>query len=675
MELRHRPQGLSLLAPKARAKAAPQAPSTPEPRAEQPLGHSVLLGGLGGDSHSVGLHILRQALMARGYDVLYIGTQNPLETFWTYAPAVNLVMVSCMDGHARSYLRSFPEQRLAHAGEAQPLWFLGGNPAVEDLVGGERLFRAMGFSEVFLGFVGIETVLEAVARALADVEVRAVSEALKAHAAKRSPHLPAWLSDERLAEADLLSERRQVLQHWPTGAGAQDLQANAAFLRRVPNWTERQAATDAAGTGPLVQPRAGVPGEREQLAILQAYRRSGADVLSYQVDSYTRNNNYPFAEEAMRESARSGYATMNGFPVVNHGVAPLRRIASALKAPLQTRHSTRDPRLLCEVSLAGGVTAYEGGPICYNLPYYRDYPLADSITAWRYVDRLCGLYAEKHGIVVDREYFGTLTATLIPPCLAIATGILEAVLAAQQGVQAVSLGWAEQGCRFQDIAAVRSIRPLAREVLGNFGFGHVQVSAVYHQYMAAFPGLATQAEELIHQSAVTAKLSGATRMMTKTAVEAFKIPSMADNIAGLTASRRGIAEAAEVSVDQAAVQREMAQIRRETLALVEATIALGKGNLAAGIVEAFRRGVLDVPFAPSIHNRGLAACARGADKAVRFLEVGRLPFDAETKTFHREAMQQRRRLAGVRPDQGYLLIEQDILQVAKGQYERWPLAS
>ncbi len=638
------------------------------------LRHSVLLGGLGGDSHSVGLHILRQALSARGYEVLYIGTQNPIEIFWTYASAVNLVMVSCMDGHARSYLKSFPELRLRHGEEPQPVWFLGGNPVVEDLVGGERLFRALGFHEVFLGFVTIEVVLEAVARALGEVQPVRIPQAVRERAGQRRPLVPSWLSDARMSEPELTNERRQVLQHWPTGAGARDLEDNAAFLRRQPNWSALQARVDAGDAPILVQPRVGVPGEREQLGLMRAYKQAGARVLAFQVDSYTRNNNYPFAEEALRESTRHGYATMNGFPVVNHGVVPLRRIASAIALPLQTRHSTRDPRLLCEVSLAGGVTAYEGGPICYNLPYYRDYPLAESVTAWRYVDRLVGHYAEKFGLVIDREFFGTLTATLVPPCLAIATGILEAVLAAQQGVQAVSLGWAEQGCRTQDVAAIRSIAPLAREVLENFGFGQVRVSAVYHQYMAAFPGVATQAEELICQSSVTAALSGATRMMTKTAVEAFKIPSMADNIAGLVASRRGIEMARDLRVDAGAVQREMARIRRETLAIVEAVIALGKGNLAAGVVEGFRTGVLDIPFAPSIHNRGEAMCARGPDRAVRFLDCGRLPFDAETRRFHAEAMTERRRQERLRPEQGYRLIERDVLQVANGQYEAWPLA-
>ena len=272
-----------------------------------------------------------------------------------------------------------------------------------------------------------------------------------------------------------------------------------------------------------VQPRSGVPGEQDQLKLFQAFKRFGAGVLSFQVDSYTRNNNYAAAEDAIRESAQLGISTINGFPVVNHGVEAVRRLSRAIGVPLQTRHSTRDPRLLAEISYGGGVTAYEGGAICYNIPYYKDYPVAEAIQRWRYVDRLTGLYAERYGQIIDREFFGTLTATLIPPCLAIGTGILESILAAEQGVKAVSIGWAEQGHRIQDIAAIRSVIPLAREVLSNLGFGDVAVSSVFHQYMAAFPSLEVKAEELIFESSVTAALSGATRIMNKTPVEAYKI--------------------------------------------------------------------------------------------------------------------------------------------------------
>jgi methylaspartate mutase epsilon subunit len=40
--------------------------------------------------------------------------------------------------------------------------------------------------------------------------------------------------------------------------------------------------------------------------------------------------------------------------MVSHEVRLLRRIAQGVRAPFQTRHSTRDPRLLAEISYAGG---------------------------------------------------------------------------------------------------------------------------------------------------------------------------------------------------------------------------------------------------------------------------------------------------------------------------------
>jgi len=169
---------------------------------------------------------------------------------------------------------------------------------------------------------------------------------------------------------------------------------------------------------------------------------------------------------------------------------------------------------------AGGVTAFEGGSICYNIPYYKNYPPDQSIAAWQYVDYLTGLYFKRFGIVLDREFFGTLTATLIPPCLAIATGILEAILAIQQGVKCVSLGYAEQGDRVQDIAGIRVIGEMAKKFIRNLGYKDVQINTVFHQYMAAFPETQKRAEELIYNSAMTAAFSRATRVIVKTPVEA-----------------------------------------------------------------------------------------------------------------------------------------------------------
>ena len=56
-----------------------------------------------------------------------------------------------------------------------------------------------------------------------------------------------------------------------------------------------------------------------------------------------------------------------------------------------------------------------------------------TIRDWQYVDRLTGLY-EEMGVSINREPYGPLTGTLVPPCISHAAAIIEALLAAEQGV-------------------------------------------------------------------------------------------------------------------------------------------------------------------------------------------------------------------------------------------------
>lgn len=634
--------------------------------------HTILLGGLGGDSHSVGLTILRHALFGQGFNVVYLGTQNSIETFVDNVSIADAVLVSCMDGHANHYLRAFPKLR-AERGLGPTPWYLGGNPVVEDIIGAERVFLEMGFAQVFLRFVDTGGVVDALQRDLSAVEKRLA----------REETLPVWLPNqtidlstpvnEELDEETFATTRREVLEHWPTGRGAADMAESAAFLRASPSWARAHAEVIEAGGPPFLQPRSGVALETDQLALFNAFKSVGVRILSYQVDSLTRLNDYSGAAQAIAESRRAGASTINGFPMVNHGVPPLRRLIRALDLPLQTRHSTKDPRLLAEISCASGVTAYEGGAICYNIPYYRDYPLETSIRRWQYVDRLIGRYEQEYGVRIEREYFGVLTGTLIPPSLAIATGVLESLLALMQGVRCVGIGWAEQGCRRQDVAAIRAIPKIADEIFSGLGYANVAVHTCFHQYMAAFPELPTKAEELIYQSSITGALAGAPRIITKTPVEAFKIPSMADNLAGLALSMRGVAEAAERKHEAPDTAEEEAMIRKEVVAIVETVIALGHGDVAKGIVAAFRGGQIDIPFAPSVHNHGAVMTARDVDGAIRFLNFGNLPFDREIKAYHDDKMNVRRRLAKTKPGEDYKLLEHDVMMIPRGQYAQWPL--
>jgi methylaspartate mutase epsilon subunit len=215
---------------------------------------------------------------------------------------------------------------------------------------------------------------------------------------------------------------------------------------------------------------------------------------------------------------------------------------------------------------------------------------------------------------------------------------------------------------------------MAYETLNHLGYKDVEVSTVFHQYMAAFPESSLRAEELIYNSAITMGLAGATRIVIKTPAEAIKIPTLEDNVQAISLVKRGLADAEHLIADETRVADESAIIRREVQAMLESVFLCGRGQLAAGVVEGFRLGYLDIPFAPSIYNRGEVVTARDVEGAVRFLSCGKLQFDRELVQFHREKMDERRRAEGQTSDKhDYLIVERDVLRVPRLHYDRWPL--
>jgi methylaspartate mutase epsilon subunit len=634
-----------------------------------PTSRSIVLGGIGADAHSVGLTLLKHAITEAGHAVDFMGTQNSLDDFFRHAADADVVMISCMDGHLRHYLKQFPDLMLRYP-DTDALWYAGGNLDVgsSERIRGEA--RRLGFRRVFPTYVDIPTVLSVLTE---DLLTRPPVVRGKPAAAPWPTEPGTAPPDQRLTLDEVRQQRSAVLESWPTGARARDLADNAAFLLRQPSFAHAHSPRPRGERPFLVQPRSGVALAAEQRTAFVALRRAGADVLSYQIDSLTRNNEYQKAGDAIAESRERGASTLNGFPMVNHGVDVLRQVISEVRTPLQTRHSTRDPRLLAEISCAGGVTGFEGGAITYNIPYFKDYSLAQSLRRWQYVDRLVGLYREKFGVVIDREFFGTLTAVLIPPSLAIVVNVIEAMLAAGQGVGSVSLGYAEQGNRSQDIAAIRVLRELGQKYLANLGYPGVQVNVVFHQHMAAFPQDRARATQLIVASAATGRLSGASRLIVKTPVEATTIPSVSDNQEGLQLSLLGASEAHNIEVDERTVREEATVLRAEVDQILESVLLAGDGSLTDGVVKAFARGFLDVPFSPSVYNRGDVLTARDVHGAVRYLNTGRLRFSSDVIDFHRSRMGERRRTEQPPVRSEWQLVERDVLRIPSGHYRKWPL--
>ncbi len=193
------------------------------------------------------------------------------------------------------------------------------------------------------------------------------------------------IKHDKLDWNGLREERTEVLAGWPTGQEV-DLDDAIEFHGKLPgelNFGVRLIQAKEQGIT-LAQPRAGVAdlaSHRELLQFLQD--EGGADLLPTTIDSYTRQNRYEEAERGLAESVAEGRSLLNGFPAVNHGVHNCRRLIEGLAVPVQVRHGTPDARLLAEITLAAGFTAYEGGGLSYNIPYAKRVPLEQSIRDWR----------------------------------------------------------------------------------------------------------------------------------------------------------------------------------------------------------------------------------------------------------------------------------------------------
>lgn len=627
----------------------------------------VLVAGMGGDAHSVGLNILRRVLSRAGFQVVYLGTQNKVADIQQASLEAHAVLLSNMDGHAVHYLHGV-EQLNPPGGSA--LWYLGGNPSTQLAHDRPRL-ESLGFHQIFGGYVGPDAVVAQLDRDLGCGESLDGPRYIEQGSSRWSlQRLRSRL--DRPVDTDFLDQRDEVLDSWSTGGGARALRANAERLASVPLLAQRQ--TDAQARGQLLMhPRCGVGTVSAQGRVFSTLHRAGADVLSFQIDSLTRNNLYEAVDLALNQpdEPSSGQGSLNGFPAVNHGVeAVFQLVATAGGVPMQVRHSTRDPRLLAEISFAGGVSSFEGGAICYNLPYYRDYDPAQAMHVWRYVDLLTAHYQREFGLPLDREFFGTLTAALVPPCIAISSCILEALMAADAGVTSVSLGYAEQGNRAQDVAAIRAMRTLAQRYLARFGHAEVRIATVYHQYMCAFPKDPMLARELLVGSAQTAVLAGATRMMLKTHVEATRIPSAEENAESLRMMRGALERGALPHLDERQVDLEYRLILAEAGAILEAALTRAQGDVHRAVVEAISDGTLDIPFSPSVWNAGQALTIRDGAGAVRFADPGAIPLPADVLKIHAAKVGERvaRDARGI--DE---LIAEDIVSVTEGRIAGWPL--
>ncbi|MFK5883500.1 MAG: methylaspartate mutase subunit E [Candidatus Izemoplasma sp.] len=476
------------------------------------------------------------------------------------------------------------------------------------------------------------------------------------------------IRNKKMSKEEFFKVREEILSQWVTGSSPLlNLQDSIKRLKEIPrhkNFALKLRDAKAKGVT-LIQPRAGVASLEEHIELMKYLEKEGqADFLPATIDSYTRHNRYQNVEDAIKQSKKLNRSLLNGFPAVNHGVEGCQKVFDSVNLPLQARHGTPDARLLSEIIHAAGWTSNEGGGISYNIPYAKSIGLEDTIRYWQYCDRLVGYYQE-NGVELNREPYGPLTGTLVPPSISNTIAIIESILAAEQGVKNISVGYGQGGNIIQDVAALQTLEEQTNYYLELFGYKDVFITTVFHQWMGGFPEDEAEAMGLISYASTVAALGKATKMITKTVHESFGIPTKEANAQGLRASKIVVSLLKEQKLaNSKELQTEKDIIKKEVDSFINAIVYEGKGDVAQGIVRAFKKGLIDVPFAPSQHNAGKILPARDNDGKIRILEFGNLALSDEIKEFHHNLLAKRAKVEN--REISFQMTVDDIYAVSNG---------
>lgn len=412
----------------------------------------------------------------------------------------------------------------------------------------------------------------------------------------------------------------------------------------------------AKATGDAVcVPRAGVATMEGQRSLMQMLDEAGAAFLPITIDSLTRNLRFKEAEERLASSS-DAHSSLNGFPIVAHGVENTRRLIQSFDKPVIVRANAVDLRLTAETGFAAGGTAFVSGPMYATLEYSKDVSLAESIPYWQYIFRLMGIYTDAGVPLADDAVGFSQSGTCSVPALMHVGVVLDALIMAGQGVRHIMPYSMLQGGIAQDIASCLAVEILVQEYLEKCGNDGVSTYVASSDWNGAFPVQTPDAYGLIAANVFAAAIARVPLNYVKTIHEGLGVPTAQANADSIRVSRylfKLIGRQAS-SLLSADVDFELALNLMEARAILDAVLDAGDGDPALGSIRALESGVLDIPFSPNRHVRGDVLPIRDHNGAVRFLDSGRLPIPAEARRMEAE------RLA-LRSTDPSLLSYQDVI--------------
>jgi len=475
------------------------------------------------------------------------------------------------------------------------------------------------------------------------------------------------IRNRKLSEDEFFEQRKEVLEQWPTGNEIINLNEAIEYHKKQPFYKNMTNKLRYAKEHNEIYANTGMGKAtiEEQIELLQYTEREGqADVLGLSPDSLTRQNDYEGAQKGLEESKKAGKSLLNGLPVVNLGVSAIRRMNESVSCPVRPRYGAADARLCDEILLAGGCSSAASDAFMDFWQHHAKTSLEKVINTHQYVSRLMGYYTE-HGVPMLGSAQGFYAAGL-PPSLQTATVILSLLLQAEQGVKYMGVMYCCHGNLVQDVASARVRANLLQKYFEIFGYSDIELFPSLSFSLMQYPADIGANLAVVFMNTLLARLTGAQISDIRTVAEAKAIPTKEDmaNTFKIAKVMQNFLQNQKIEVDEKEVELEAQMEEKETRCILDKVLEFGDGDPLIGAGKAVEAGVLDNPFAANRAAAGKVVAVKDTEGAIRYFNIGNLPFTKEIADYHKEKIAVREKKLGKKIN--YEIILQDLLAVSKG---------
>lgn len=472
------------------------------------------------------------------------------------------------------------------------------------------------------------------------------------------------VSNQRIDDDLLMKKRREELDKWPTGKEV-DFEEAVAYQKSLPDskiWWKVMVKLREEGRM-SVFPRAGTPILEKMIELCQSLRESGVVLIPVTTDSYTRLGQYEKVEEILKECYRTGQPLLNGFPIINYGVEKTRKLIESVDAAFSPRAAGG------EIAVAAGMTTMEAGPGFLTWgSYSKRMPIRELMATRQNGMRTIGWYADR-GVILCSDLHGWLPGAPFPLSVNIASLVIEAVTAAEQGQKALYPLVHCMGNMVQDMAWIRLVPRIIREYLDKFGYRDTMITGTCPAQAPLFP----VAQDLggafayLNYIAMVGALARSNAVDLRSIDEGAGIPSQESHKVSYRSARWifDVVREQQIEIDVKDVDIEEKITEAEVRAILDRVLDFGDGDIVEGAIRAVEAGVMDSPWSPNLTVKDQVLGVRDARGACRYLEFGNLPFSEDIKDFHRRKVAEREKLEGKKAD--YHTTVKDLWSLSKGK--------